>query len=421
MRSYIQFVLSRLLGTGVDTLVLWLCSHFIFSGNYFGRNILSPMISFEFAVFSNFLCSYYWIWSNRIETKNASSFIKHFIVFNIAALSGFAIKMLFLLLFEHLFGWDVIVCNLVALLISGVLNFFIEKLIVFRKKKQRPEHELLNIEELGHISGVFRGFWGGILARLVIAVCDVNKLNILYDQVYFDRGTECTAKLLKLMDCDYMMGYHEKLANLPQGAFITISNQPYGSLDAIVLIDMMCNVRPDFKLLASEMLARIEPLSESFVYSRAKNSVSENERLQDAANHIQSGSAMGLFPAGIGSDYKFFPRSVVDGEWDRDTIRFVQEAQVPIVPIRFLDRNSRIYYGLGLISLPLQLLRLPSELFNKNKGQHRVVVGDVISVEQQSQYTDIDDFSKFLRSSVYDIQPPGQYVPRSSVRGDNTL
>ena len=153
-------MLSRLLGTGVDTLVLWLCSDFLLSGTYWGKNIISPMISFEFAVFSNFICSYYWIWSNRVEDKSAKSFLKHFVVFNIAALSGFVVKMLFLLLFEYIFGWDVVVCNLVALCISGVLNFFIEKLVVFRKQKQRPEHELLNIDELGHISGAFRAIGG---------------------------------------------------------------------------------------------------------------------------------------------------------------------------------------------------------------------------------------------------------------------
>ena len=129
MRVYILYILSRYLGTGVDTLVLWLCSDFIFSGNYFGRNVLSPMISFEFAVISNFLCSYFFIWNNRVEDKSVKSFFKHFIVFNIAALSGFAIKMLFLLLFEHIYGWDVIVCNLVALLISGILNFCFDILI----------------------------------------------------------------------------------------------------------------------------------------------------------------------------------------------------------------------------------------------------------------------------------------------------
>ena len=51
--KYIKFVVTRLLGTGVDTLVLWICSDFIFSSSYFGINILSPTISFEFAVMCN--------------------------------------------------------------------------------------------------------------------------------------------------------------------------------------------------------------------------------------------------------------------------------------------------------------------------------------------------------------------------------
>lgn len=418
MRQYIQFVLSRLLGTGVDTLVLWLCSAFLFGGTYWGENIVSPMISFEFAVFSNFLCSYYWIWSNRVEDKSGKSFLKHFVVFNIAALSGFAVKMLFLLLFEYIFGWDVVVCNLVALCISGVLNFFIEKLVVFRKQKQRPEHELLNIEELGRISGIFCGYWGRVLARLVIAVCDVNKLNILYDQVYFERGVECTDKLLKLINCDYLVGHPERLAALPQGAFITVSNQPYGALDAIVLIDLLGGVRADFKLAASEVMARIEPLQESFVYVQPRSSQRDANAYAAASAQIAQGAAVGFFPSGVGSDYHFRPRRIVDREWDVATIRFVREARVPVVPIRFLDRNSRFYYGLGVIGLPLRLLRLPSELFNKNKGQHRVVVGQAISVEQIASFDNDQELSDHLRAAVYGIDTPDSFIPRSVLRAE---
>ena len=137
-----------MLGTCVDTLVLWLCSHFLFSGSYWGRNVLSPAISFEFAVLSNFLCSYYWIWRSRIEHYTVRSFVKHFIFFNLSSLSGFLVKMVFLLLFERIFGWDVIICNLAALLISGVFNFFLEKLVVFRKRKSTPEQKIATCDTL---------------------------------------------------------------------------------------------------------------------------------------------------------------------------------------------------------------------------------------------------------------------------------
>lgn len=402
-----------MLGTGVDTLVLWLCSDYLLSDTYWGKNILSPMISFEFAVFSNFICSYYWIWSNRIEDKNTKSFVRHFWVFNVAALSGFAIKMLFLLLFEYIFGWDVVVCNLVALCISGVLNFFIEKLFVFRKQQHRPRHELLNIEELGRISGLFRGFWGRILAHLVIAVCDVNKLNILYDQVYFDRGVECTDKLLRLINCDYRVGCSERLQSLPQGPFITVSNQPYGALDAIVIIDMIGQRRPDFKLAAGELLSLIEPMQDNFVYIHKPTDTDIS--YSEVTEHLQSGAPVGFFPSGVGSDYRFRPRRIVDREWSIDTIRFIRDAGVPVVPIRFLDRNSRFYYGLGMISLPLRLLRLPSELFNKNKGQHRVVVGNAISPMEMSRFDTLTALSDYLRSSVYGMDIPDVFVPRSEL------
>ena len=412
MRVYILYILSRYLGTGVDTLVLWLCSDFIFSGNYFGRNVLSPIISFEFAVISNFLCSYFFIWNNRVEEKSVKSFLKHFVVFNIAALSGFAIKMLFLLLFEHIYGWDVIICNLVALCISGVLNFFVEKLIVFRKRKEHPEHELLNVGELADMSPIFRGRMGALWARLVIAVCDASKLNVLYDQVYFEEGPGCAAKLLHYVDCDYRIGYSDRLSQLPEGPFIIVSNQPYGALDAIILIDMIGRERSDFKLLASEMFSRIKPLSDSFVYARSGGG---REYYSEVSEHMASGSPVGIFPSGVGADYYVRPRRVIDRPWDLTTVRFIQEAHLPIVPIRFLDRNSRFYYWLGHLGLPLRLLRLPSELFNKSKGEHRVVIGNTISVEEQSRYVRPSDFHDFLWSAIYDMHLPDSYVARSSM------
>ena len=132
MIRYLEFVISRLLGTGVDTFVLWICSDFIFS-SYWGEYIVSPIISFQFAVMSNYLCSYYWIWKSRIEKKSAKVFWWHFLVFNLSSVVGFLCKMLFLLIFQRIFGWDVVICNLAALLISGILNYFLAEVVVFRK------------------------------------------------------------------------------------------------------------------------------------------------------------------------------------------------------------------------------------------------------------------------------------------------
>lgn len=141
--KYLKFLVTRLFGTGVDTLVLWVCSNYLLT-SYWGSYILSPIISFEFAVMSNFLWSYYWIWNSRIENRCRSSFWGHFRDFNLTAIGGFLIKMLFLLLFEFLFAWDVIWCNLVALLISGLFNYFLTDIWVFGKTKSKKENHILS-------------------------------------------------------------------------------------------------------------------------------------------------------------------------------------------------------------------------------------------------------------------------------------
>ena len=138
MVKYLEFLVTRLFGTGVDTLVLWICSDYLFT-SYWGSYVLSPIISFEFAVMSNFLWSYCWIWSSRIENKCGPNFWKRFCIFNLSSVAGFLIKMLFLLIFESNFCWDVVICNLAALLISGLFNYFLTDVWVFRKPKSQVE------------------------------------------------------------------------------------------------------------------------------------------------------------------------------------------------------------------------------------------------------------------------------------------
>jgi len=43
--------------------------------------------------------------------------------------------MAFLLLFERIFGWNVVVCNLAALCLSGMLNFLMGECVIFKKPK----------------------------------------------------------------------------------------------------------------------------------------------------------------------------------------------------------------------------------------------------------------------------------------------
>lgn len=148
--NYFKFLMSRVVGTVVDTGVLWILSTHIFKSNV-GIYFISPTISFEFAVVSNFFFSYFWIWRKRISAKSIKTFFTRFIAFNLASIIGFVIKMSLLLLLARMFGWNVVYCNIVALLISGIINFILTEFAVFRKKPQIID-TVNDMEELENIN-----------------------------------------------------------------------------------------------------------------------------------------------------------------------------------------------------------------------------------------------------------------------------
>jgi putative flippase GtrA len=130
---FIKFVTSRMLGTLVDTAVLWLASTYLFH-SYTGIYIISPAISFEAAMFCNYVISYYWIWNHNIPQKSRHDFFIRLLAYNLSVLLGFGVKMVFLLMFERIFGWHVVYCNIAALFISGFVNFILSEKIIFKKQ-----------------------------------------------------------------------------------------------------------------------------------------------------------------------------------------------------------------------------------------------------------------------------------------------
>ena len=130
-----KFIGVNIIGTVVDTAVLWVFSHYILKG-YIGEYIISPIISFEFAVLSNYLFSYFGVWKDREQHHNAKTFAQKYIMYNLSSSAVFIIKMGLLLIVEFISGWNVILCNLAALCISGLANFALSEWVIFKDRKK---------------------------------------------------------------------------------------------------------------------------------------------------------------------------------------------------------------------------------------------------------------------------------------------
>lgn len=125
------------IGTLVDTFVLWMLSDHVFTDGFWGEYIVSPVISFQCAVAVNYVISYFFVWKDRTRDRPDASvgrFFRLYLKYNLTNSTVFLLRLGLLLLVERFTGWDVVICNLTAMLFSGILNFIIDNLLIFRKR-----------------------------------------------------------------------------------------------------------------------------------------------------------------------------------------------------------------------------------------------------------------------------------------------
>lgn len=281
---------------------------------------------------------------------------------------------------------------------------------------------VLTPEKAADISPIFKGRMGKLLYKVGLRITGIHHVNRLHEEVEtmgIPPGPEFAKRLLDQMELDFRIGNPERLA-FPEGPFIVISNHVYGHIDGICLVDLVGHVREKVKVMVNEMLMYIWGLAPNFisvnptVKQRQVTGTSING-IKEALRQLRDGEPLCLFPSGAVADIKPLKGGILqEREWQDAAIRLIRKARVPVVPIRFFDRNSWFYYSLGLIDYRVRFVRLFHELANKKGQQPRIGIGETISVEQQDAIPE-EDFKAFLRSSVYDMPLPEHFIKRSEL------
>lgn len=137
----------------------------------------------------------------------------------------------------------------------------------------------------------------GILYRF----SGIDKVNRFYDQIDHLQDFEFIEQVFELLELPIEVD-PEELKRLPtEGAFITVSNHPFGALDGMALLNVVSKERKDFKVMANFILQRIDQLSRFFLtVNPFGNAVEASSRSPNAAISF---AGMG-FPMRIRS---FFP------------------------------------------------------------------------------------------------------------------
>ena len=271
---------------------------------------------------------------------------------------------------------------------------------------------LVNAKEVAKAINVDKlGFVGTSLGWLLMKVLKIDTLNSIYDKHKHLHDLEFINALLSEFEINFEIP-EEDLRRIPKtGPFITISNHPLGGIDGILLLKLLLEHRPDFKIIANFLLHRIEPLKPYVMpvnpFEGHKDAKSSVAGFKGALQHLSEGNALGIFPAGEVSTYKD-DKLLVDKPWEVAAMKLVKRAEVPVVPIYFHAKNSKLFYRLASINDTLRTAKLPSELLTQKERVIKVRIGNPISVKDQLEHESLDQFTEFLRKKTYVLANPFQ-------------
>ncbi|MGB6268049.1 MAG: lysophospholipid acyltransferase family protein [Olleya sp.] len=248
------------------------------------------------------------------------------------------------------------------------------------------------------------GFLGTFVGWLLMKVLKISTLNKIYNRNKHLNHLEFLNGILDEFQIKFEIP-EEDLKRLPKnGAYITVSNHPLGGIDGILLLKLMLEQREDFKIIANFLLHRIEPMKPYIMpvnpFEDRKDAKSSIAGFKSAISHLGEGHPLGIFPAGEVSTYRD-GKLMVDKPWEEPAMKLVKKANVPVVPIYFHAKNSKLFYKLSRINDTFRTAKLPSELLTQKRRVIKVRIGKPISINDQAEHESLSDFSEFIRKKTY--------------------
>ncbi len=266
--------------------------------------------------------------------------------------------------------------------------------------------DVLNYDDIRKMIPFFEG--KEKLVNCLFKLLSVDKVNWLHRHNCATPGAPFVAGLLRDLDIKLRIDNEKQLDNLPKGAFITVSNHPFGALDGIILIHLLASRQPQFKVMVNMVLNYITAMRPNFIAvdplasdDPAKRAVTM-KGIRTAMAQVRSGNPIGFFPAGAVSKLNKHMR-IEDREWQPSIVRLIHQFKLPVVPIYFHGHNSIWFNILGVISWQLRTLRLPAEVFRKKGSTFHISVGDIITPEEQAKYS-LEELGDFLKSKTYSMR-----------------
>ena len=244
----------------------------------------------------------------------------------------------------------------------------------------------------------------------LLHILQIDRVNEVHDRFFDTPGVPFTQSLLKDFRITTRIDGLDVLDKLPEGAFITVSNHPFGALDGITLISIIGQRQPEYKVMVNMILNRITAMRPNFIAvdqsasdDPAKKAVSM-AGIREVMKQVRSGHPVGFFPAGAISKINRHGW-LEDQEWKPVVMRLIAQLKVPVIPVFFHGTNSFMFNLLGRVSWVLRTMRLPSEVWRKCDTEMHVSIGDIITPEEIALHAGSEkELGQWLKAKTFELR-----------------
>ena len=199
------------------------------------------------------------------------------------------------------------------------------------------------------------------------------------------------------------------LENIPKtGPLIIVLNHPLGGMDALALISLLKNHRPDLRFIVNDILMNLENLNGLFVGIN-KHGINKKNVREDIEKAFNSEHAICIFPAGLVS--RKINGLVQDLDWKRTFVTYARSLDRTVIPIKIDGQLSPFFYRLSRvrrffrIKANIEMLYLADELFKQRNKTLTFTVGQAIKMNQFDTSLTDKEVASEIRKIVHELRP----------------